>query len=595
MWGMPEGLIRMSLIGSYCILLILPVRLLLSGCGRKYACCLWAAVFLNLVLPVDIRGGFSLLPEQVEALEPGAQSAECPAGTGNAETVFLYTGDAEGTFLPYRTEVLQLESERVVLRLPAEQRAFRPFVRTVRNRLPDLTVLWRGLPDILRGIWLPGFFMILLYNLACAAGTQRMLSRDRWESWDEKNRIAEVKGLPAPFLWGIFRPVIFLPAGLEEEERRCIIAHESCHRRRMDFVTKPVFFGAVCLHWFNPLVWLAWALFCRDLEICCDETVFAVSGGISRKQYARSLLKYAAAQNGYRVFSLTFGEPSAGVRIRHILRFRKKNVALQSAAGLAAALIILGLVVRPVNAGSMQEPKPSADTAAGSVREAGEAVLTEKAAVLADSEGGDFLTGTGDAVSELTWEPEHRMGYQRPEVIHVVREEASSFTPDLRPEGELEMLARTALRDLYDLTGYQVEHCVYECTDLGTFLFAGTPKDLKHSRTFYTRTFGAAQGYDPQVIPSMDFANAGRVWFSDIQQLDLPGDAEKMSSGELAVWFLGNSAVYQGEKIDHTEQLAEPESERVYTAEGTFYEIALEDGFIGVSSIYGPYPEASVH
>ena len=157
------------------------------------------------------------------------------------------------------------------------------------------------------------------------------------------------------------------------------------------------------------------------------------------------------------------------------------------------------------------------------------------------------------------------------------------------------MLARTAIRELYDLTGYQVESCVYECSDLGTFFFAGTPEDLSHSRIFYTRTFGEAQGYDALVIPSMDCADARRVWFSDVQQLALPEHTEQMSDQELAVWFLEHSAVYQGEEIARTDPLPESWTQRVYTTHGTFYEVTLEGGFIGVSSIYGPYPEGFSH
>lgn len=583
MWGMPEGLIRMSLIGSYCILLILPVRFLLSGCARKYACCLWAAVFLNLVVPFHIQSSFSLLPRQMDELSLADRGMEFFQKEEGSAAVFQYAGGAAGGFLPYRTEALQPAPGIVVLRPSAERGIIRSFPAEGGDSLWSLAALWQRLPDVLRIVWLPGFFLIVLYHMSYAWRTQRRLSKDRWESWDEKNRIAEVPGLPAPFLWGIIRPVIFLPAGLKEEERRCIVAHEKCHRRRKDSLTKLAFFAAASLHWFNPLVWLAWVLFCRDLEICCDEAVFAESGDISRKQYAQSLLKYAAEQNGYVVSSLTFGEPSAGMRIRHILRFRKKHIVLRSAAGLAAAAMVLGLVARPAAAGSAGTSGYPADTEAEAVTRSEE---TEAEALPGDTE---------DPAKEPAWEPEHRMGYQRPEVTHVIQGEHPYFTPGLRPEDELDMLARTALRELYDLTGYQVESCVYECVDLGTFYFGRTPEDLAHSRIFYTRTFGAEKGYDPLVITSMDCASARRVWFSDVQQLALPERAEEMDSGELAVWFLEHSAVYQGEKIDHTEPLQEPWTEKVCTAEGTFYEIALEDGFIGVSSIYGPYPEGSVH
>ncbi len=576
MWDISEGLIRMSLIGSYCILLILPARLLLSGFGRKYAFCLWVAVFLNLVIPFEIRGRFSLIPEPVGSLSVEAQTTQ-------AEGIFVYTGEAEYAAASNPAQEQQPGFERTVLQPAAKVDFYNPSASAQTGRIWNIAMLWQRLPDILRVVWLPGFFVILLYNLAYAARTGKKLSRDRWKSWDGEKRIAEVEGLPAPFLWGIFRPVIFLPTGLEEEEKNCIIAHESCHRHRKDSLTKLAFFAAVSIHWFNPLVWLSWALFCRDMEICCDEAVFAVSGGTSRKQYAQSLLKYAAAQNGYRVSSLTFGEPSAGMRIRHILRFQKRHIVLRSAAGLAAAVMILGLVVRPAAAKNMTKP--------GLLLNAGENEIQDTGAELPE----DTASEAGDTEPVRVWEPEHRMGYQRTEVTHVVREDNPYFTPGLRPEQELEMLARTALRELYDLTGYQVESCVYECSDLGTFFFARTLEDLSHSRLFYTRAFGEAQGYDALVIPSMDCAGARRVWFSDVQQLALPEHAEQMSDQELAVWFLEHSAVYQGEEIGHTESLPESWTQRVYTTDGTYYEVTLEGSFIGVSSIYGPYPEGFSH
>lgn len=592
MWGMPEALIRMSLTGSYCILLILPVRFLLSGCGRKYAWCLWAAVFLNLVIPFGIQGSFSLLPRQMEMLPFAGQRMEPSREEGRTMAVFQYAGGAEGGFLPYRTEALQPEPGVVILRPSAERGIVRSFPVEEGSSRWTPAALWQRLPDILRIVWLPGLLMIVLYHAAYAMRIQRGLSRDCWKNWDEKRRIAEVEGLPGPFLWGLVRPVIFLPAGLEEEEKQCIIAHENCHRRRKDSVTKLAFFAAVSVHWFNPLVWLAWALFCRDLEICCDEAVFDVSGSTSRKQYAQSLLKYAAAQNGYQVSSLTFGEPSAGRRIRHILRFRKKHILLQSAAGLAAAVMILGLVVHPVSAGAAEKPKRPADLETGAVSEAG---LSADTASSAGAEEGMLPAGAEAPVPETVWVPERRMGWRRPEAVHVIREDDPYFTPDLRPEEELEMLARTALRELYDLTGYQVESCVYECSDMGTFYFARTPEDLKHSRIFYARAFGAAQGYDPLIIPSMDYVSARRVWFSDVQQLALPEHAEEMNDEELAVWFLEHSAVYQGEQIDHTEPQPESWTQRLYTTAGTFYEVTLEGSFIGASGIYGPYPEEAVH
>ncbi len=594
MWRMPEELLHMSLVSSYCVLLILPVRFLLSGCGRKYACGLWFAVFVNLVIPFHIQGSFSLIPGQMEYLYSAGQAAGISGVSEGRENVFLDTGETKDILLPDRAEAFSSEPRQADQSPLTEPGPSGQPVRTGESRKADLTALWQRLLDILQIIWLPGLLLILLYNLLYVMKMRKKLSRDQWKSWDEKERIAELDGLPGPFLWGICHPVIFLPAGLEESERICIVAHERCHRRRKDSVKKLAFFLAVSIHWFNPLVWLAWALFCRDMEICCDEEVFAISGGVSRRQYAQSLLKYAAAQNGYQVSSLTFGEPSARMRIRHILSFRKKHMLLQGTAGLAMAAMVLGLVIRPVAAKTVAMPEYVVNTEEADMPEM-EALPLENAGFSSGTEAAVFSEAPESEILEPVWNPEHRMGYQRVELTHVIREDFTWFTPDLRPEGELEMLARTALQELYDLTGYQVENCVYECNDMGTFFFARTPEDLEHSRIFYARSFGEEEGYDELVIPSMDYVNARRVWFSDVQQLDIPENAETMSDGELAVWFLERSAVYRGEKVDHTESVPEPWSQRVYTTEGTYYEMTLEGSFIGVSSIYGPYPEEFSH
>ena len=159
-----------------------------------------------------------------------------------------------------------------------------------------------------------------------------------------------LEGLPGPFLWGVFRPVICLPAGLEEKERRYILEHEECHRKRRDPLVKCLILLVVSFHWFNPAAWIACVLCSRDMEIACDEVVLAAAGmtGRERKAYAASLLKYAARQNRYFFAPPAFGEPPVKSRIKNILRYRKRPGPWFS---VAAAVLVLaaaaGLVLRP--------------------------------------------------------------------------------------------------------------------------------------------------------------------------------------------------------------------------------------------------------
>ena len=93
-----------------------------------------------------------------------------------------------------------------------------------------------------------------------------------------------------PFVLGVFRPRVYLPYGLDAESEKYIIAHERAHIRRFDHVTKIAAFAALALHWFNPAVWLAFVLFCRDIEYACDEKVVRTLSPEERKKYASALL-----------------------------------------------------------------------------------------------------------------------------------------------------------------------------------------------------------------------------------------------------------------------------------------------------------------
>lgn len=198
-------------------------------------------------------------------------------------------------------------------------------------------------------IWLGGAACVLGYQGLTALRFRRRLLRYSCVKESKRRRLRVLEGLPGPFLWGVFRPVICLPAGLDEKERRYILEHEECHRKRRDPLVKCLILLVVSFHWFNPAAWIACVLCSRDMEIACDEAVLAAAGmtGRERKAYAASLLKYAARQNRYFFAPPAFGEPPVKSRIKNILRYRKRPVLVSVAAAVLVLAAAAGLVLRP--------------------------------------------------------------------------------------------------------------------------------------------------------------------------------------------------------------------------------------------------------
>ena len=330
-----EKILQMSLIGSYSMLVVLLIRCLLMKMGRKYAYYLWVIVFLNLCVPISFKGPVSLIPGRVANLSYMEQVQPMPADgsadKGSEVSPQIVVLPLEGTV--YEGEITQAEEADA---MTSGQR----WGRTAEVSLRTLYV-WLG------RIWFAGMCLFLLYS-GISAFRLNCRIRNSFGVWfNEKDRIAELEGIHSPFLWGFFHPTIYLPNDMEAGERTYIIAHEICHRKRKDHLVKIAIYMVTIFHWFNPLVWLAYSLCCKDMEISCDEAVLEHLGKSIRKAYAKSLLKYAAKQNGYAITPLTFGEPSVRSRIEHVLRYRKKGIAVSVLSIVLTILVAAGLLTRP--------------------------------------------------------------------------------------------------------------------------------------------------------------------------------------------------------------------------------------------------------
>ena len=168
-------------------------------------------------------------------------------------------------------------------------------------------------------IWILGIIALLVYSLVSVLILKKQLKNARLID----NNIYEAKNLKTPFMLGVIRPKIYLPVGLDDTERSYILLHEQTHIRRTDHIIKIIAFLVLSVHWFNPLVWIAFMLMNTDMELSCDEKVLKEMNEDIKKPYANSLLSLAAGRHILNGSPLAFGEGNVKRRIKNVLSYKK--------------------------------------------------------------------------------------------------------------------------------------------------------------------------------------------------------------------------------------------------------------------------------
>lgn len=311
----------MSATGSLVILAVLLARLALRKAPKAFSYALWAVALFRLLCPFTLDSAFSLLPS-VRMVDAAGR------GGGTDQVIQIQTGipalnSQVNGFLadhPYQegqpTETGGEPGEELV-----------PVINQP-GPVPD----WRTVPA---AIWLAGTAALLGYGALSLLGLRRRLAGSVPLEGEKNVRLAG--HIPSPFVLGLVRPVIYLPSDLNEGERDYILLHERTHIRRFDHVTRGLAWLAAAVHWFNPLVWLAFYLAGRDMEMSCDEAVLRKMGREIRADYSASLLRLS--QGGkLPAGPLAFGGSGFQSRIKNILNYKKP-------AFWVAALALAGVCV----------------------------------------------------------------------------------------------------------------------------------------------------------------------------------------------------------------------------------------------------------
>lgn len=329
------AILNMSITGGILILLVLLVRLLLKRAPRIFSYLLWSAVLFRLLCPVSFTSDFSLL----RFAEPSVEEA-----TQYTSTVTYVKPEM---FQPSQTAPDSSEQDTPDMSLSSGQE-----IIAAQPAPPESL----GAAEVLAIVYLCGFGALLLYSVVSLVRLcRRLVGAVRW-----KKNICLADGIDSPFVLGLFRPKIYLPSALGGEERDYIVLHEEHHIRRLDHVIKLLAFAALCLHWFNPLVWAAFFLSVRDMEMSCDEAVMKRSGRDIRADYSSSLLSLATGRRIISGTPLAFGEGDPGGRVKNVLRWKRPRRRVVAAAAVLCLLLLAACVANPRQAGP-SDGEPSLD------------------------------------------------------------------------------------------------------------------------------------------------------------------------------------------------------------------------------------------
>ena len=337
---------NMSLTASVVILAVLAVRLLLRRAPKVFSYALWAVVLFRLLCPVSVTSAVSLLG----AL--GAPAQERSAVTSVVEYVPAdIVRDMAPTVMPLPQEPFPAEpGENIVSTAPSVTQPDAAPVSPLSGPVAVLTLTW-----------LTGMALLLLYSVVSLLRLRRRLvGAVRLE-----DNIYLADYIPSPFVMGLFRPKIYLPSTLTETERGYILRHEQYHLRRRDHVVKLLSFLALCVHWFNPLVWAAFILAGKDMEMSCDEAVVRELGEDIRADYSASLLSLATGRRIVAGMPLAFGEGDTGGRIRNLLNWKRPQPWIIAVCAVVCVGLIALCAANPKGSGTPTEDPPADRTETG--------------------------------------------------------------------------------------------------------------------------------------------------------------------------------------------------------------------------------------
>lgn len=308
----------MSITTSYVILFVIVARLFLKKAPKIFSYALWSVVLFRLIFPFSFESIFSLIYVNTQTVPKDIVYTQTPQIQSGITTVDNIINNS----------------------FPA------PAVGASANPVQ----IWITLGGVL---WLVGIIVLLTYSIITALRLSKKLKSAKLVL----DNIYAMNGIKTAFIFGIVDPKIYLPTDLSETERAYIIEHEQTHIKRLDHIIKPFAFLVLCVHWFNPLVWIAFSLMSEDMELSCDESVIRKMGSGIKKDYSTSLLALSTGKKIIGGCPLAFGENNTKGRIMNVLNYKKPRFWIIFLLVILVVVVCIGLISDPFNKQNLLTPK----------------------------------------------------------------------------------------------------------------------------------------------------------------------------------------------------------------------------------------------
>ena len=305
--------LNMSITAGWLIVAVLILRLIFKKAPRYIICMMWLLVGLRLALPVSFESALSLVPSSKAFDSEAVDNRDYNVNTV-IEVVDKSVNDYSGKY--YEEVTVEPGFKRYAVSVAA-------------------------------CVWFVGMTGLLIY----AVVSYMRLKKKVQTAILFRDNIRQSEFVKSPFVLGIIKPVIYVPYDIENADMDYIIAHESTHIRRGDHIVKMVGFALLSVYWFNPLVWIAYILLCRDIELACDEKVIKGLDEDSRKAYSSVLLNCAISGSRRHIISacpVAFGEIGVKARIKSIMNYRKPGLYIAIAAFAVLAVVAVCFMTDPV-------------------------------------------------------------------------------------------------------------------------------------------------------------------------------------------------------------------------------------------------------
>ncbi|KMY49744.1 M56 family metallopeptidase [Peribacillus loiseleuriae] len=313
-------ILNMSITASFVALAVIMVRFLLRRAPKIFSYILWAAVAIRLITPVSFTSSFSML---------GFVKFQKKTGTGFMEFVPQEIG-------MQKNPVVDIGIKEISHFINSSL----PVATPMASANPMQIIVWIG-----SIIWITGVIIFLLFSILSYL---KILIKVRTATF-VKDNIYETDQIDTPFVCGFLNPKIYIPIGMSDHELSYILLHEKIHIIRRDYLIKPFAFMLLIIHWFNPLMWLSYALMSKDMEMSCDESVVNKMGHQIKGSYSTSLLTLSVSKKGLLTGSpLAFGESNVKARIKNILTYRQPSKRMIAIYILVIVALVVGCTSNPM-------------------------------------------------------------------------------------------------------------------------------------------------------------------------------------------------------------------------------------------------------